>query len=103
MQNALLHDMCASAAFFSLIGRQRSALLGSCTTSQQHICFAGQAVVQISRSKYASISNKELWAIKLFADRKAFEAEAQLYTDKASPLRPFLPPVRGTSETKLSL
>jgi hypothetical protein len=54
------------------------------------LCCAGQAVVQMARSKF----NPQMeYAIKFFMSRKVFEAEAALYQDKATPLGKFLPEV----------
>ena len=65
-----------------------SGVKGDFTTVQ----YAGQAVVQMARSKW----NPQMqYAIKFFLSRRIFEAEAALYQDKATPLGRFLPEVRA--------
>ena len=53
---------------------------------------AGQAIVQMARSKFNSHME---YAIKFFMTRKVFEAEAGLYQDKNNSLGKFLPEVCG--------
>ena len=54
---------------------------------------AGQAIVQMARSKHNSLE----YAIKFFALRSAFDAEAALYRDRRNPLGQFLPKVRPSA------
>ena len=59
--------------------------------STRHTPHAGQAVIQFARDR----NNDRVYAIKFFLSHSAFAAEAALYTDRHSPLGPFLPQLRN--------
>jgi hypothetical protein len=62
------------------------------TVCNEGYCYAGQALVQIARSKYGNME----YAIKFFARLEAFQAEANQYSNTDCPIRQFLPTVRCT-------
>jgi hypothetical protein len=60
-------------------------------THDCHAFCAGQAIVQMARSRH---SIEQEWAIKFFLSREAYQAEAAVYADLCNPLREYLPQVR---------
>jgi hypothetical protein len=62
-------------------------------TSQASDLSAGQAIVQMARSRVNGLE----YAIKFFISKGAFEAERDLYTNPGKPFGPFLPQARCPS------